>query len=252
MFCTASLGDGSADYNFDSSLAVDCRLVGFRECVAEVSRYLVSVEGLDIHDPLRLRLISHLQCYSAQREAAAKSASASSSNSHLQSPAWSSSYSTRPISQSHQSYLQTPAGASVHQQQILDQTAAASYLEHTRFHQNMLDAATPPGHGGSTSGGVNAGVRSMTSSHSISAPTSQSTQHHQLGQHTSLLAGLPPVHHTSQFLHSTAAAAAAAAAASNPCLSMLSPNSIGYGTTPGAMLVQGVKPYRPWGAELAY
>ena len=67
------LPSGLNGYNIDpTSLAMDYRSVGFRECAAEVARYLVTVEGLDIQDPLRLRLMSHLQCYSAQREAASK------------------------------------------------------------------------------------------------------------------------------------------------------------------------------------
>lgn len=53
--------------------AMDYHSIGFRECAAEVARYLVSCEGLDIQDPLRLRLMSHLQCFAAQRELAAKS-----------------------------------------------------------------------------------------------------------------------------------------------------------------------------------
>ena len=57
-----------------AALALDYRSIGFRECMSEVSRYLVSVEGLDIQDPLRLRMGSHLQCYSAQRDVATKAA----------------------------------------------------------------------------------------------------------------------------------------------------------------------------------
>ncbi|XP_021939305.1 hairy/enhancer-of-split related with YRPW motif protein, partial [Zootermopsis nevadensis] len=52
--------------------AMDYQHIGFRECAAEVARYLVTVEGMDIQDPLRLRLMSHLQCFAAQRELAAK------------------------------------------------------------------------------------------------------------------------------------------------------------------------------------
>lgn len=58
--------------------AMDYHSIGFRECAAEVARYLVTVEGMDIQDPLRLRLMSHLQCFAAQRELANKQASASS------------------------------------------------------------------------------------------------------------------------------------------------------------------------------
>ncbi|XP_037083160.1 hairy/enhancer-of-split related with YRPW motif protein-like [Pollicipes pollicipes] len=60
-----------------NKFAVDYHSIGFRECAAEVARYLVTVEGMDIQDPLRLRLMSHLQCYSAQRELANKQHSSS-------------------------------------------------------------------------------------------------------------------------------------------------------------------------------
>lgn len=55
--------------------AIDYQFVGFRECAAEVARYLMNHEGMDIQDPLRMRLLSHLQCFVAQREISAKSQS---------------------------------------------------------------------------------------------------------------------------------------------------------------------------------
>ena len=48
--------------------AMDYHNIGFRECAAEVARYMVSVEGMDVQDPMRMRLMSHLQCFAAQRE----------------------------------------------------------------------------------------------------------------------------------------------------------------------------------------
>ncbi|XP_035659154.1 hairy/enhancer-of-split related with YRPW motif protein 1-like [Branchiostoma floridae] len=48
---------------------IDYRGIGFRECANEVARYMVTIEGLDIQDPLRIRLMNHLQCIAAQREA---------------------------------------------------------------------------------------------------------------------------------------------------------------------------------------
>ena len=61
--------DGSLHpYGEAHAYAMDYRVLGFRECASEVARYLVTVEGMDIQDPLRLRLMSHLQCYMAQRE----------------------------------------------------------------------------------------------------------------------------------------------------------------------------------------
>ncbi|XP_003739265.1 hairy/enhancer-of-split related with YRPW motif protein-like [Galendromus occidentalis] len=56
--------------NDPQKFAMEYHRVGFRECAAEVARYLVAVEGMDLQDPLRLRLLSHLQCYSNQRETA--------------------------------------------------------------------------------------------------------------------------------------------------------------------------------------
>jgi hairy and enhancer of split related with YRPW motif len=56
--------------------AMDYHIIGFRECASEVARYLVTIEGMDIQDPLRLRLMSHLQCFVAQRELSTKSTSA--------------------------------------------------------------------------------------------------------------------------------------------------------------------------------
>lgn len=64
-------GAPSGDIQFPESQCFDYRSLGFRECAAEVARYLTSVEGLDMRDPLRIRLMQHLQAYFAQREALA-------------------------------------------------------------------------------------------------------------------------------------------------------------------------------------
>ncbi|CAF0789084.1 unnamed protein product [Didymodactylos carnosus] len=50
----------SSHWTFDST---DYRSIGFRECIDEVSRYLISNEGFDVQHPLRLRLLSHLECF---------------------------------------------------------------------------------------------------------------------------------------------------------------------------------------------
>lgn len=68
FFCSFLLG------YFDAhALAMDYRSLGFRECLAEVARYLSIIEGLDSSDPLRVRLVSHLNNYASQREAASSS-----------------------------------------------------------------------------------------------------------------------------------------------------------------------------------
>ncbi|KAB0407672.1 hypothetical protein E2I00_016778 [Balaenoptera physalus] len=61
---------GGKGYFDAHALAMDYRSLGFRECLAEVARYLSIIEGLDATDPLRVRLVSHLNNYASQREAA--------------------------------------------------------------------------------------------------------------------------------------------------------------------------------------
>ncbi|XP_070604068.1 hairy/enhancer-of-split related with YRPW motif protein 1 [Erythrolamprus reginae] len=61
---------GGKGYFDAHALAMDYRSLGFRECLAEVARYLSIIEGLDSSDPLRVRLVSHLNNYASQREAA--------------------------------------------------------------------------------------------------------------------------------------------------------------------------------------
>ncbi|XP_006754366.1 PREDICTED: LOW QUALITY PROTEIN: hairy/enhancer-of-split related with YRPW motif protein 1, partial [Myotis davidii] len=61
---------GGKGYFDAHALAMDYRSLGFRECLAEVARYLSIIEGLDASDPLRVRLVSHLNNYASQREAA--------------------------------------------------------------------------------------------------------------------------------------------------------------------------------------
>ncbi|KAJ3609556.1 hypothetical protein NHX12_024076 [Muraenolepis orangiensis] len=60
---------GGKGYFDAHSLAMDYRGLGFRECLAETARYLSIIEGLDSADPLRIRLVSHLNSYASQREA---------------------------------------------------------------------------------------------------------------------------------------------------------------------------------------
>ena len=53
--------------NPDHNRCAEHHSAGFRECMGEVSRYLVAVEGMHIEEPLRLRLMSHLHAFSATR-----------------------------------------------------------------------------------------------------------------------------------------------------------------------------------------
>uniref|UniRef100_V9L7Q6 Hairy/enhancer-of-split related with YRPW motif protein 1-like protein n=1 Tax=Callorhinchus milii TaxID=7868 RepID=V9L7Q6_CALMI len=83
---------GSKGYFDAHALAMDYRSLGFRECLAEVARYLTIIEGLDNSDPLRVRLVSHLNNYASQREASS-SLPTTPSIGHL---TWGSAFSHHP------------------------------------------------------------------------------------------------------------------------------------------------------------
>ncbi|XP_049459124.1 hairy/enhancer-of-split related with YRPW motif protein 1 [Epinephelus fuscoguttatus] len=87
---------GGKGYFDAHALAMDYRGLGFRECLAETARYLSIIEGLDGTDPLRIRLVSHLNNYASQREA-------HSGLSHL---AWGSAFGSPPAHLTHPLLLQ--------------------------------------------------------------------------------------------------------------------------------------------------
>uniref|UniRef100_A0A8C1VPQ9 Hes-related family bHLH transcription factor with YRPW motif 1 n=1 Tax=Cyprinus carpio TaxID=7962 RepID=A0A8C1VPQ9_CYPCA len=93
---------GGKGYFDAHALAMDYRGLGFRECLAETARYLSIIEGLDNTDPLRIRLVSHLNSYASQREA-------HSSLGHL---AWGSAFGTPPGHLAHHLLLQQPHSTS--------------------------------------------------------------------------------------------------------------------------------------------
>jgi hairy and enhancer of split related with YRPW motif len=160
--------------------AMDYHSIGFRECASEVARYLVSCEGLDIQDPLRLRLMSHLQCFAAQRELASKSCSTPYPHAYPGYPP--------PQTGSAQPYPHAHAPLS------------APPAPHVPIHDH---------HQGYAEGSVSSippSAPPVTSSSSYAPPSHAPTSYHHSGP--------PPPHH--QYPQS------------------------------------GSKPYRPWGAELAY
>uniref|UniRef100_UPI00001A052B hairy/enhancer-of-split related with YRPW motif protein 1 n=1 Tax=Danio rerio TaxID=7955 RepID=UPI00001A052B len=87
---------GGKGYFDAHALAMDYRGLGFRECLAETARYLSIIEGLDNTDPLRIRLVSHLNSYASQREA----------HSGLGHLAWGSAFGTPPSHLAHHLLLQ--------------------------------------------------------------------------------------------------------------------------------------------------
>lgn len=66
---------GGAGFLDARALAVDYRSIGFRECLTEVVRYLGVLEGQSSADPIRLRLLSHLNNYVAEMEPSPAAAS---------------------------------------------------------------------------------------------------------------------------------------------------------------------------------
>ncbi|XP_034017424.1 hairy/enhancer-of-split related with YRPW motif protein 1 [Thalassophryne amazonica] len=92
---------GGKGYFDAHALAMDYRGLGFRECLAETARYLSIIEGLDNTDPLRIRLVSHLNNYASQREA----------HSGLTHLAWGSAFGSPPAHLAHPLLLQHQQGA---------------------------------------------------------------------------------------------------------------------------------------------
>ena len=230
---------------------MDYHSIGFRECAAEVARYMVTVEGLDIQDPLRLRLMSHLQCYAAQRELATKQATTSwgwSSSGSSPAPSAPTTYPTSGGSpsisgfQGHVMPHHPPHGhPPAHHPIGLDQSHGMSAFSAPTSSNNDVINNTP------------------TSSCSIT-PGSQMSQIHRLPTAGS---GAP---HVPQVSMATASSQSHTNYHLNlntfPTNTNLSPPNIlgnpgginpGYHAGGGGIQASAaVKPYRPWGTEIAY
>ena len=112
----------------------DAHTSGFRECVDEISRYLISVEGFDVQHPLRLRLLSHLECFTD------RSTSPSSHQSwpviHQPSP---SAFATPPLS----SYSSPPMGYHPHLQQQQQQHPVNLNFNLHHYQRPPIDSSCP-------------------------------------------------------------------------------------------------------------
>ena len=182
---------------------------------------------MDLQDPLRLRLMSHLQCYSAQRELSLKSSATHTG--------WNPSAFTTPtyptLSSTHStgmSSLSSLSGESV----PLHGTAAVSshYTPNGPHFQSLVD--------GSSSS-------SLSGPQMMSAPKSNGSP--------------PPI--SSSICYPTSSASSMAPMSStnayNPYFSngYMSGSSFSGANSSGFMSQQqnsSVKHYRPWGAELVY
>ncbi|XP_015930375.1 hairy/enhancer-of-split related with YRPW motif protein isoform X2 [Parasteatoda tepidariorum] len=200
--------------------AMDYHIIGFRECASEVARYLVAIEGMDLQDPLRVRLMSHLQCYSAQRELSLKTSV---------QPTWNPT--SFPSSLPPAPTPQYPGPSASMGPQIPEASLQTSYpySEPARLGQHMDNSFNPSGHC----------TRSSANHVPVNTSTTQSSSM-TLVQHPpsapSMVPSLPQMSSSNQYLGGHGF------------------SSGGYGSA-GAFNQHGAstgRPYRPWGAELAY
>ncbi|KAI9539950.1 Hairy/enhancer-of-split with YRPW motif protein 1 [Dissostichus eleginoides] len=215
---------GGKGYFDAHALAMDYRGLGFRECLAETARYLSIIEGLDGADPLRIRLVSHLNNYASQREA-------HSGLSHL---AWGSAFGSPPAHLTHPLLLQHQQGA----------TLAPLPRSATSSPQTPLS---------STSSSSSSSSSSSADSH---IPGRRSgTPHSDQGQ-----IRVPPTTGAPSTLTHPALVSSSASKLSNPLLSTLSAFPFPFSAfpimSPSSALSAPIptssvgKPYRPWGMEI--
>ncbi|PIK40047.1 putative hairy/enhancer-of-split related with YRPW motif protein 1 [Apostichopus japonicus] len=223
--------DGSFHpYGEAHAYAMDYRVLGLRECASEVARYLVTVEGMDLQDPLRLRLLSHLQCYMAQREIQSRQHWNSVSSGHPgQFPAHTHGqtpglpHNSVTSSDPHAAVLPPPPTGpgpeSVGTRQMLPIMPTTS--NHENQHQGSCHSRIPAPQPGSI---TTTAAGSCNTSTNLSTPVAPS---------------IPAIHPQYPVTYNS--------------LQVLSPN--GYSATSGAHNAHTTivsKPYRPWGAEMAY
>lgn len=138
--------------------AMDYHVIGFQECVTEVARYLAAQEGMDIQNPLRMRLLSHLRCFAAQRELSAKpNGTAPTQN---WAPSTPSAYSPLPQSGYSTSTLPAPPSSSLLSSRSVPSISAASPIP-----------ASAPATTVSSSSSSAMYASSSTNSYTSSAPT---------------------------------------------------------------------------------
>ena len=192
----------------------------------------MSVEGMDLQDPLRLRLLSHLQCFSTQRLAAAKSS--------FQNTSW-NSMSSHPSINSVNQYT----GNS------MSSMAAIMPAQHSNQSEH-LSASTHNSISGHPSTSYSESRISQSDSSSlhnsmrIPLPSSMGSLggHNQLSSMSSNSGqsitppSLLPQQINTQF----------------PMLNALNPMMSPNGSYNSGQLNQlgSLKPYRPWGSEIAY
>ncbi|KAK7138839.1 hypothetical protein R3I93_016066 [Phoxinus phoxinus] len=211
---------GGKGYFDAHALAMDYRGLGFRECLAETARYLSIIEGLDNTDPLRIRLVSHLNSYASQREA----------HSGLGHLAWGSAFGTPPGHLAHHLLLQQQQGAPLSRSTSSPPSSNSS----SPSSSSSSSAASTEPHAPSRLTGT--GISEAGQTGPLRVPPS-----------TSLPPGLTPPT-TSKLSPPLLTSLSSLSAFPFPlsAFPLLSPSSLG----PAAPSSSLGKPYRPWSMEI--
>jgi hairy and enhancer of split related with YRPW motif len=222
--------------------AMDYHIIGFRECATEVARYLVTFEGMDIQDPLRLRLMSHLQCFVAQWEV--------KSNNTYQS-----GYHTPPSYQNYPTSHTTATSTSNNYYPTPPNPTTPIHLQHA---SSTMSADTTNATCNTNS--IPAQHQQQTSHHHSQQQQHYATAHEnaQLQQQQQVLQqhpdNLEPTYtDLSSSVHSSRLSTVSLGYG-NPQYPSSSAQTYGHEVTGAGYNGNGKQnpPYRPWGAEMAY
>ena len=181
---------------------------------------------MDLQDPLRLRLLSHLQCFSAQREVVAKATT-------LQNNSW-NSMSTMSTHNQHNQYV-TGSGMS----------SMGSMLTSHNTNQSDMNI-----NGHTTQSGL---VPTSYSDARVSQPDISSSLHSS-GMRLPTSVNMPSIHGQMSNMNNSGGQSPPLipqlhgqfSMPLNTMQSIMAQNQQGYNNG------SSVKPYRPWGSELAY
>lgn len=217
--------------------AMDYHIIGFRECISEVARYLMNVEGMDAQDPLRIRLMSHLQCFAAQIDISTKSSNTSAS------------------------FSQTPYQPSYtipyHQNYSTHSTGVNNYINNLPPTHTCERIATSilSNHSGAHTLTVPNSAVSQTPENEPQQHNSHQNVHHETQQHqehlqySNSLESHPDLTGPTYTDISTNTQRNASTSTGNI---YSNPQYILPSSSYGNAVYTGSKPYRPWGAEMAY
>uniref|UniRef100_A0A4W5MRB2 Hes-related family bHLH transcription factor with YRPW motif 1 n=1 Tax=Hucho hucho TaxID=62062 RepID=A0A4W5MRB2_9TELE len=230
---------GGKGYFDAHALASDYRGLGFRECLAETARYLSIMEGLDSTDPLRIRLVSHLNSYASQREAHSVSVSGLG---HL---AWGSAFGSPPSAHlAHHLLLQ--------QQHHQHQQGATLPLPRSASNSSPSSSSSTPSSSSSSS--------SSPIERELSGATPLSEHSHAQGGPLRVppsAAPLPPglnltvTSTLSPPLSLSSLSTLSAFPFPFSAFPLLSPSTLSPPVhTPSSQASLGKQPYRPWGMEI--